>query len=247
MALSVSVKSSSDTMNGLTLGTDAGLWSGGAPARGGQYNITIDNSWTPPDGSTKYWYTLPSSGAVSYAGVANTAFVWPIMFSRACRVVDLLAGLTTNAAGGATFNTSVYAMNSTTGLPGAKLTDLARLDCSSVNAAKPHTITAPNFTFAPGTIYWLASWMYTISSYSAIQMRTASANSPFAPLRVPSVPTTSVWWGGGFCNSLADTSVTWSTLTSAPATLSPTQPTVTAAPAAPYVYAPLFWWGLVNV
>ncbi len=246
MALSVSVKSSSDTMNGLTFGTDAGLWSGGAPARGGQYNITIDNSWTPPDGATKYWYTLPSCGAVGFSVPANTALIWPVMFSRACRVVDMLASVTT-AGAGSQFYTSAYASNAATGLPAGKLTDLVRFDGSTTSSAKTGTLLAPSFVFAPGTIYWLASWIYTTGSYCTMQMRSASANNPYAPLRLPTVPTNVSWWGAGFHASLSETAASWATLTTGPATLSPTQPNVTVAPAAPHIYAPFFWWGLVNV
>lgn len=249
MAVSVTLRTSTDAGNLATFGTDGGLLvSSPPPPRSGQHGVTIDNSFSAA-AATDYWYTLPTISTISATMTSNVAFIFPIMFSRNCQISGGRLNVGTAGAGSNFYATS-YAADTSTGLPSTKLTDLFTCSTATVAVATLSLLdTSATYgrTYTAQTLYWIACWAQTTSAFPITTMRQGSQYSPYS-LRLPSsvTPTASTLYTGLCQLAYCDSSQSWSQVTSGPSALTLTQPT--AAPTSiTGLYAPQIWFSLRNV
>lgn len=237
MAVTVSARLSTDSGNALSFGSDTGLY--GAlpnPVRGGAQAWTIDNSWGTAVGTSYYYYLGNLSVAAS--PTAGTAYIWPIVFSRAAKFTSLQLYVSTAGAGSSLYH-SVYSSD-TTGLPSAKLSDLGYGSTAATGVVN-HTMTDTTTVWQPYTLYWVCSWINTSSASPTFYMRNIGTSS----IRLSVAPTGVGWWSSTGALSLLDTTSGWTTRTTGPASLVIAANSTTAPGQS--IYAPNLALGIANV
>lgn len=239
MAVTVSARLSTDAGNGLTFGSDTGLYGAlpGGVVRGGAQAWTVDNSWGTATGVPYFYYLGMTSSAV--AAVAGTAYVWPLVLSRAARFTALSAYVSSAAANSGLYH-AVYASDPVTGNPAAKLTDLG-FSAATVAGPAAHTMTDTTTVWQPYTLYWVASWISTTSAVPTLYMRSIAAAGS---IRLTVAPTGVAWFNAPGALSLLDTTSGWAARTSGPGTL--TIAANSATTAGQSAYAPQLALGLAN-
>jgi hypothetical protein len=246
MAVSVVLRTSADSANAATFGSDGGLYaSAGVAPRLGTYEFSIDNSWGAPS-TTNYAYVLPAVNAANAAMVANYAYMQPVMFARNCTIQGLKLSCTTAGTSSYVYLAS-YAASTVTGMPAAKIVDVGNT-YTNTTGVKDFAMTDTSTVYQAGTIYWFTTWAYTTSGYPTISMRCGLYSHPAIRVAYAAPPSNAGFFTGNTQLSFMDNSVSWSTLTSAAATVTPNTPSSTVVPAATTgAYSPQFWWYLQNV
>lgn len=241
MAISVTIKPSTDGSNQLTYGSDNGLFvASNETVRGQTPAWTLDNSSSSALIATTYYYALPTWTTSSYTW-STSAQLTPLLFTRNCRVTDATLNVATASAGSFIY-VAIFASDAA-GQPAAKVADALRFD-SGTTGIKTATALSMSTVYAARTLYWAAAWCYTTAGFPATTNRSGMYVSQ--PWRLADRPTVQSHWSSPI-GGLAESTASWSTLTSAPTTLTPTPLSGTVATTGLYNSSPLIWWGLLNV
>jgi hypothetical protein len=238
MAVTVSARLSTDVGNGLSFGSDTGLYGAGAQPRGGAIGWTLDNSWGTATGTTYYYY-LPTATAPATAFTSGTAILWPLVFSRNAKFGGISQYVSTAGAGSQVYQ-SAFASDPSTGAPAAKITDIGWGN-GAATGPQAFTMLDNTTTFYANTLYWMCTWAYTTSAMPSINMRNIGQ---LTSIRLPAAPTSASYFSSTGVISLLDTSVTWNTRTTAPSTVAPAA--ISASAPGSNVSAPHFALGIAN-
>lgn len=234
MAIGVQLRPSTDSGNGITIGSDRGLRLVTTAGRGGTLPYSIDNSWSSPAAATSYYYSFPSFTVSNYAPASGLALVWPFVVTRDARLTALSAQILSAAGSG--YYHATFASDPANGLPAAKIADVANVSTAAAAVAAASMLTTTP-VYTANTLYWMCSW---INGGTPTISHRNFTGSPATPLRLLTAPTLVTQFTGSW-GSLPETASGWAARTTAPSTLAITTATV------PNGYAPQLWMGLLNV
>lgn len=226
---------SQDTGNGVSFGTDGGLFATAPPApQGGTAGHTFDLSAAAS--GQAWWYNLP--GANTQTTISGSAIYWPLLVTRAARLTG--AALNVGTAGtGSHLRNALYAADPVTGLPGTAISSNWFIVNTAAVAFTTATGVDTTSVLSAFTPYYVLTWVYTTSGYPVVSCRTG-AGSMIAPLPRVALPTsTSSYNTGYFGYTETVSAAAWNTLTVPPATVG-----TSGSPAA---YAPYYWLQFTNV
>lgn len=230
-------KTSTDAGNAVTFGTDGGLYApaigpygGGAP-----FPYGIDNSWAAA--GQAFSYTQPTNGTTSVAIALGSAQLFPLMFTRACRISQWMIYVSTASASGSLY-LSTFAADPATGLPAGKIADLSGVSTGAIGASS--RLVSNTTVYSPLTLYWVAAWPGAAAATTYSRYLSGPANGP---MRQTAMPTTAAAFTTATNLAYPDTSVAWGSLIVAPATVAPvTTVTTSGANTQPL----MVWWELIN-
>lgn len=235
MPINVVGRLSADANNALQAGTDGGLYQA-SPARGASNAYVVDNSWSGVNGATYYY--PPSNGLLGnyQAFAANTASLFPVVFTANCVIAQAPLCVKTAAANSKMY-LSLFASNATNGFPSTKLADLFLYATTVAGVITPTVVTACP-TLTANTVYWACMW----ASSTVVQFYTR-----YPQFALPGIRSTTGAYGlaiGTALGAYADTTVSWASTTTAPASLTAVNADGANASANAM---PLVYWGLTNV
>lgn len=238
MAATLSVKISTDSGNRVGLGGDNGIYASPSAVLNPSNTafMTIDNQFAAS--GAQWFYQLGCSGLPTASPSLNTAQVWPLIVTKACRVTDAAIFLITGTTASSLYAT-LYTSSGANKAPGAKITDLLRFPTTTAGASRQASVDSTTLLSAH-TLYWVATWINGSSSPTFL------ARAQYGGvLRLPTVPGATVFTGGSGL-AYVDSSQSWSSLTSGPTTLAPTALPTNSTQSSGNLTVPAIAWGLTN-
>jgi hypothetical protein len=249
MPISAVAKISTDSGNTVSAGSDGGLYMPSGLLRGPAAGYVIDNSWSAAGTGTQYWYTSQASGFLLNQSITiypNQAIVTPLAFARDCTIGTSVVRTAGGGTGTPTMYLAVYANNTVTGLPGAKIVDLLSWSLPVAATTVNSTQVTASPTFKANLLYWACMWTVGASTIGNIYGRigqpavvraTATSGTPFANTMTGSPEAAYI-----------DATTASFTSGSGPASLTPITDTLSGSSQNnSSLNATHVWWGLTNV
>lgn len=219
--VTLAAKLSADVGNGLSFGSDNGLYGQAlaAPPRSGSFGISLDNSEVAAGQSWIYAQPTAGNNGALYGPLNNGgAVVWPVSVARAARLTAAWQSIQTAGAGSTIYN-SLFAADPATGLPAGKINDWFTVAGGTAGATAATVLDAVT-VLQPHTRYWVLSWVYTTSAYPTVQYRqNATAFVGLLPRAALPTAAAGAYATSGGPVAYAEASVSYTLRTAAPTAL----------------------------
>lgn len=236
MTVTFAAALSADAGNGLSFGSDSGLFATAPPVPpGGTSGHTVDVSQANP--GQAWWYSLP--GATAALTASTSAVYWPLLVTRPARLTGVAINVTT-AGTGSLLRNALCAADPVSGLPGAVLSAAWFNVNTGTVAFATGTVTDTVPVLAAFTPYYVLTWLNTGSAYPAFTCRTGTTSIPLALPRV-GLPTANTAYNTGYFGYVETVSAaTWAGLSAPPATVGTSGLSLSS-------YTPYYWLQFTNV